>query len=96
MVFGGGMERLLPPMAAIPVDFKRGSNKWIRFQQEWFFSGLKNHKATPKPGVDLAKAWRHLRSIQGSFEPKHEHKEAAVAWLASRWFEDITYEKAAK
>lgn len=25
---------------------------------------------------------------ESSFEPKHEHKEAGVAYLASRWLDD--------
>jgi len=43
-------------------------------------------------GVDGGLAIRHLQVIQASFEPKHEHKEAAVAYLASPWFTDFAYE----
>jgi hypothetical protein len=42
--------------------------------------------------VDGELAIRHLQVIQASFEPKHEHKEAAVAYLASLWFTDFDYE----
>jgi hypothetical protein len=44
-----------------------------------------------KEGVDGNLAFRHLSAIQRSFTPKHEHKEAAVAYLASLWFEDVDY-----
>lgn len=37
------------------------------------------------------KAFRHLAACQGSFEPKHEHKQAAVAWLASLWFGEVIW-----
>lgn len=67
--------------------------KWIEFQSRWFFSGLpRGTSVTPKDGIDLTLAMRHLGAIQRSFEPQHEHKEAAVAYLASRWFDDVKYE----
>ena len=89
MAFGGDMARLLPPMAEIPEEFKRDSNQWVRWQARWFFSGLKSFPAS-RPGVDGAVAARHLKTIQGSFEPQHEHKRAAVAWLASLWLVEPT------
>lgn len=64
--------------------------RWINFQQTWFFSGLPaDVEFLLRDGIDGKKAIRHLRVIQGSFAPKHEHKEEAVAYLASRWFEDV-------
>jgi hypothetical protein len=84
MVFGvNAVKEFMPPMASIP-DIVEG---WRRFQMEWFYGGLKDAKVTPKPGIDKGEALAHLKSIQSSFEPKHEHKVAAVAYLASRWFE---------
>jgi hypothetical protein len=75
-------------LKAMPGDVRR---KWERFQADWFFSGLKDVNATPADGVDPKAALRHLSAIQGSYEPKHEHKEAAVAYLASRWFTNVEY-----
>ena len=73
-------------LAALPD----GGEQWREFQARWFFNGL---PATTTfdlaEGVDGATALRHLKVIQGSFEPKHEHKEAAVAYLASRWFTSV-------
>ena len=40
---------------------------------------------------DTNKAIRHLKAILVSYDPKHEHKEAGVAFLLSEWFEDVTY-----
>jgi hypothetical protein len=66
--------------------------KWRSFQRKWFFNGLpENTKVDLKDGIDGDTAFRHLGAIQGSFQPKHEHKEAAVAYLASLWFEDVDY-----
>lgn len=80
---GGNLDDYLPPMAEIPkVD-----GKWVDFQQTWFFKGLKDANLIPKEGIDLGLAIRHLKTIQGSYEPKHEHKMAGVAYLASLWFD---------
>lgn len=75
----------MPAYTIIPEEFKRQSNPWVRWQNEWFFDGL---KAAPEPldGIDGKAAMRHLRYIQTSFDTRHEHKEAAVAYLASKWF----------
>jgi len=89
------VARLLPAYGNIPKDFRDsiGRNKWQRFQEDWFFEGLNRDRLVCKEGIDAKKALRHLAVIQGSFEPKHEHKRAAVAYLASLWFDDY---KAAK
>lgn len=77
---------LMPAYADIPDEYKRDSHPAVEFQQKWFFSGLKADEVPKaKPGVDLNTALRHLRCIQGSYEPKHEHKMAAVAYLADKW-----------
>ena len=87
---GRDFDKLLPPMADIPQEFQRWNpnGKWQKFASDWFFSGLADLKLIPKEGVDQKIALNHLRAIIGSFEPQHEHKEAAVAWLASLWFEE--------
>lgn len=79
------INTLMPAYASIPEEFKRMSGYWPKWQAEWFFEGLKA-MPTPKAGIDLNTAMGHLAAIQRSFEPKHEHKAAAVAYLASIWF----------
>lgn len=76
--------------SAIPEEFKdrNTNNKWLEFQRTWFFKGIKSSGLVPKPGIDMNEALRHLQAIQSSYEPKHEHKEACVAYLASLWFEE--------
>lgn len=37
------------------------------------------------PRLDGEEIWRHLSAIAGSFEPKHQHKEAAITYLCSLW-----------
>ncbi len=88
---------LMPDYEDIPKEFRERShtrfNKWLDFQSRWFRQDLPSTtQVFLKEGIDGEKAFRHLRAIQGSYEPKHEHKQAAVAYLASLWFEDISYE----
>ena len=94
MVFGGKVMQLLPKYEDIPREFKQFSGtKWNNVIGDWFFSGLKNAKWTPKKGINTNKALRHIKAVLGSWEPKHEHKEAGCAYLLSQFFEDVQYEK---
>jgi hypothetical protein len=49
-------------------------------------------KFVVREGVDAKAAWRHCAALLRSFEPKHEHKEAGVAYLMSQYFESATWE----
>ena len=64
----------------------------MRLAKDWFFRGAKLGKLTPKNGIDAQAAIRHVRYCMGSWEPKHEHKEAGCAYLLSLWFDDIEYQ----
>jgi hypothetical protein len=89
--FGGSLDRLMPAYESIPAEFRdRDNTKWHKAQSKWFYEGIKASDFKPKDGIDPTQALRHLKCIQGSFEPKHEHKMAAVAWLMSLWFDDVT------
>jgi hypothetical protein len=87
VAFPANAMQLMPAENEIPSEFKRINHPWVRWQAKWFFSGL-DEMPKPKPGIDLKLAMRHLSVIQASLEPKHEHKQAAVAFLASKWFEN--------
>ena len=84
----------MPKMNDIPKEFRNmnSRNKWNRFQQDWFFNSVPGLQVWPKEEIDPEKALQHLSGIQRSYEPKHEHKVASVAYLASLWFDDITYD----
>ena len=86
VAFGGRVRDLMPAYKDIPDEFKRGASPWCQWQSDWFFKGL-SALPTARSGIDGKRAMRHLATIQRSFEPAHEHKEAAVAYLASQWFE---------
>jgi hypothetical protein len=92
----GGIKHM-PKYDTLPADFKRhNGNDYCKAVSSWFFSGAKaspngltieGQTFTAKPGVDATKALRAIKAVLGSFEPKHEHKEAACAFMLSEWFE---------
>lgn len=96
LAFPADVEHLMPDrdtcedaLEELPREERKG---WIDFQRKWFFDGLPaDTKVDLKEGVDGQTAFEHLAAIQGSFQPKHEHKEAGVAFLASRWFNSVDY-----
>lgn len=96
LVFPTSVDGLMPAYKDIPKEFRdwNSPGKWNKVMSDWFYKGLKNAKWKPKPGVDEAKALRHIKYILGSWEPKHEHKAAGVAYLLNEWFKDVTYETA--
>jgi len=101
MVFAAGALKFMPSLdeceAGLRLLDRKTARMWRDFQATWFFEGLSpDVEFTVVEGVDGATAIRHLKTINGSFAPKHEHKEAAVAYLASRWFTSVkNYEKRA-
>ncbi len=92
VAFGARAMDFMPKMEDIPESFTN-QEKWSKVTGHWFFCGLKNAKWTPKAGVDQGKALAAVKAVLGSFAPKHEHKEAAVAYMLSEWFEDVTYDE---
>lgn len=80
----------LPAWNDIPEEFKRRpGTPFNKIVSKLFFQGgrLSDFGLTPKEGVDEHKAMRAIRVCLGSWEPKHEHKEAGVAFMFSEWFD---------
>jgi hypothetical protein len=93
MGFAGNVEKLMPKFEDIPEQFKRNGNKWVDLVSHWFYKGLKGATFSPKEGIDQQLALKHVAAIMRSWEPKHEHKEAACAYLMSEFFNDVKYPK---
>lgn len=89
--FPASIGNLLPPVENIPEEFKRGRTKWNDVFGEWFYGGLPDAQFYPVDGIDPKKAVTHIKTIMGSYDPKHEYKEASVAYLLSLWFTKITW-----
>lgn len=93
MAFPGDALDYMPAWEKIPDEFKTDSNEWVKFAHTWFRHGLSTTWTgmLPAEGFDPSKAHRQLTAIINSYAPKHEHKIACVAYLASCWFVWITY-----
>lgn len=87
--FGYNNPKLMPTMEIVPKEFQDGHTKWNDIFSQLFFKGGAGYVLTEKPGIDKVKAITHLVALMRSWEPKHEHKEAACAWVMSLWFESI-------
>jgi len=96
LAFPANVSHLMPAYEDIPKEFKSLYNPWVKIFSDFFYSGAKNIQWNPKEGIDKLTAANHIRCIMGSFEPQHEHKEAACAYLMSLWFDSITYTKGSK
>lgn len=94
VVFGAvdKIQQLLPRWEDLPEDFKTGyGSPWCKLPSDWFFRGVDLSPLNSKKGIDKVAAIDHLSALLHSFFPAHEHKTAAVAYLASLWFEEPTW-----
>lgn len=90
VVWGGKVNEILPPYNEIPDEFKSRYGKWNKIFSDWFFKGLpEGTNFIPKPDINKDLAIANIYCVMKSWAPKHEHKEAGVAYLMSLWFEDI-------
>ena len=97
LAFPGEVTHLMPSEEEIPEEFWQDDGSWTqRLFADVFFSGVHNLTLVPKPGIQPDVAWRHIRAIMGSFQPKHEHKEAACRFLLDSWFVKATWERGPK
>ncbi|ASN68815.1 hypothetical protein 7AX3_73 [uncultured Caudovirales phage] len=88
IAFGGKAMKILPAYSSIPSEFKKDSNKWSQLVSKWFFGGLnKSEWPKAKDGINWNLAMLNIQACLSCFEPKHEHKIAGAAYLASQWFE---------
>ncbi len=78
---------LLPRYNSIPDVYKNDRNPYVKLTHTWFFSGLKGSELKVKDGINRSFALAHCSEILRSFEPSHEHKISAIAYLMSLWFD---------
>lgn len=83
----GRISALMPDRETLDEQWGKRDRSWGSKLFSCLFYTGGQFNLTPKPGIDRSVALRHIRAIMGSFEPKHEHKEAACAYLFELWFE---------
>lgn len=94
LAFPANVIHMMPPYAELRTANYPRKRELEALVSRWFFSGMKNLKTKPREGVDVTKALAHLKCVLSSFEPSHEHKTAAVAFLINEWFEEFSGEAA--
>lgn len=86
--------QLVPPMSALPHEIGEG---WLLIARRWFYEGLPQGVSfVAKEGISAEAAYRHLSVVLGCYGLKHEHKEAAAAWLMSRWLTEVALPEGAE
>jgi len=87
----------LPEWKDIPEEFKTygsiGSNKWVKFHTDWFYSGVSELEFFIKPEFSSTQEeiLQFLHPMMCSFSSKHEHKTAGIAYLLSLILTDIKW-----
>lgn len=80
--FGARMSDY-PKYDDIPKQFRDGYTPHNKAVSALFFKGgkLADHGLKLKSSVDSSEFYGTLKSLLCSFDPPHEHKDAACAWL---------------
>lgn len=80
-----------PKLEDIPAEFRKHDGRFQSIFSKLFFNGgkLEDHGLKLKTGISHRKAMTAIRAYMSSFDPKHEHKTATVAWALSEWTEAI-------
>jgi hypothetical protein len=90
IVFPARVDHLMPPYEELIGKRKDPEHRRLEeVAQRAFFKGMDAGPWKPKEGVNKDDALRQIQCILGSFEPKHEHKIAGVAFLLGEWFEGV-------
>lgn len=89
MAFATNVSHLMPSYDEIREQYNPNRRlPSLRLFRDIFYRGIKSADGlVPREGIDKNKALRHIRTVMSSWEPKHEHKEAAVAFLFDKWFD---------
>lgn len=93
MAFPTHVVALMPAYESIPEEYKRGHGTYDDLFGSWFFLGLSKFEPVLRdPAMDVTTCMGHIRCVMGSFDPSHQHKEAAVRMLLDTWFSSIAWE----
>jgi hypothetical protein len=92
LAFPADVEVLMPSREDIPEEYWNYNDSWhCQLFSDMFFNGVRDLVLMPKDGIDPELAFRHIKAIMRSFQPKHEHKTAACCYLLDQWFETATW-----
>lgn len=83
-----------PPMSSVPDGAT--IRPYVQVASGLFFNGgaLQDYGLKIKASLDRSQVTVALRALLSSWDPKHEHKEAVVAWALSEWCDGTPTRKA--
>ena len=76
---------LIPEWDDLPDEFRNRTSGYEELAGHACFNSVEIQPKVLRDGVDAKLANRQLNAIVRSLQPKHEHKEAAIAYLLSLW-----------
>lgn len=80
-----GTTRFLPAEDAIPQEFYSARNIYVQIITAIFLGGaIPDGEITIHDGIEAETLNRFIRAHVASFEPRHQHKIAGVAYLLSQ------------
>ena len=80
---------LIPEWDDLPDEFRNRTSGYEELARHACFNNVELRPQVLRDGVDAELANRQLNAIVRSFQPKHQHKEAAIAYLLSLWLTPI-------
>jgi hypothetical protein len=76
---------LIPEWDDLPDEFRNRTSGYEELAGHACFNNVGFRSDSLLEGIDIELANRQLNAIARSFQPKHQHKEAAIAYLLSLW-----------
>lgn len=76
---------LIPEWGDLPQVFQDRMSGYEKLANYACFHSVELKPEALKPSIDATTATRQLSAVVRSFELKHEHKEAGLAYLLSLW-----------
>jgi len=76
---------LIPEWDDLPDEFRNRTSGYEELAGHACFNNVEFRSDFLLEGIDIELANRQLNAIIRSFQPKHQHKEAAIAYLLSLW-----------
>ena len=77
--------RFIPCWDDLPAPFRNRSSGFEELATHVAFNAVSFRDGVLRDGIDAHMANRQISIVARSFEPKHEHKEAGLAYLLSLW-----------
>lgn len=97
LAYPANVKHLMPTVGNEPA-YKGYRENWhhrttwgFKLFNDLFYNGVEGLALMPKDGVNPEHAMNHILCILRSFQPSHEDKTAACAFLLEHWFESATW-----